>query len=196
MSLYILPRRRLNVVCVFAGLSVLGQGAALAGDPDAFCPSATRARALQVGQPAADIKGIDAGGAAIHLAQFRGKIILLDVSAMWCFWCKQDAQPLENLAQAYGAKGLQVVTCLTEDANGGAVTQSGLQQWVAAYHLTTPVMNDASGTSNGVAESAYVSVTGGFPTLVIIDKSFNVQYLEAGLDLGAVTAKIQSLLAG
>jgi thiol-disulfide isomerase/thioredoxin len=156
---------------------------------------AVRARAQQVGQPAADIKGVDQNGAAADLAQFKGKVILLDVSTMWCVWCQVDAPALENLYNTYSNKGLKVVTCLTEDSNGAAVTLAGLKQWAGTYHLTTPVMNDASGTSNGVAESAYVSASGGFPTLVLIDKSFNVQYLAGGLDLPAVTAKIQALLA-
>jgi thiol-disulfide isomerase/thioredoxin len=150
---------------------------------------------LQVGQPAADIQGFGADGAALSLSQYRGKVILLDVSAMWCVFCKLDAPAVQYLFQAYGPKGLAVVTCLTEDSNGAVVTQSGLRQWVSQYHLTQMVMNDPSGTSGGVAERAYVSVTGGFPTLVLIDKNFKVQYLQAGLDLAAVTAKIKALLA-
>jgi hypothetical protein len=56
-------------------------------------------------------------------------------------------------------------------------------------------MNDQSGTANGAAESGYVRATGGFPTLVLIDKSFKVQYLQAGLDMGAMTGRIKELLA-
>jgi thiol-disulfide isomerase/thioredoxin len=149
----------------------------------------------QLGQPAADIRGIDATGAGINLARFKGQVILLDVSAMWCVFCKQDAAPLQFLYQTYGSKGLAVVTCLTEDVNGAAVNQSGLQQWVNTYHLTQPVMNDTSGTWNGVAESVYVQATGGFPTLVLIDKAFNVQYIRGGLVMPEVTAMIDKLLA-
>jgi peroxiredoxin len=149
---------------------------------------------LQVSQPAADIHGIDSTGAVTDLARFKGKVILLDVSAMWCFYCRQDAAAIQYLWQEYGPKGLAVVTCLSEDANGGAVSLAGLKQWVDTYHLTQTVMNDTSGTGNGDAEKAYVSVTGGFPTLVVIDQAFNVQYLQAGLDLAAVTARIQALV--
>ena len=148
----------------------------------------------QLGQPATDIHGIDASGAPIDLARFKGKVILLDVSTMWCVWCKQDAAPLQYLYRTYGPRGLAVVTCLTEDANGAAVTQAGLRQWAGTYHLTQTVMNDASGTHDGVAESVYARATGGFPTLVLIDRDFNVQYLEGGLDLPGVTARIEALL--
>jgi thiol-disulfide isomerase/thioredoxin len=150
---------------------------------------------LQPGQTAADIQGIGADGATLRLSQFKGKVILLDVSAMWCIYCKMDAPAVQYLFQTYGPKGLAVVTCLAEDTNGAVVTQSGLRQWVSQYHLTQNVMNDTSGTSGGVAERAYVGVTGGFPTLVVIDKNFKVQYLQGGLDLAALTAKIKALLA-
>ena len=55
-------------------------------------------------------------------------------------------------------------------------------------------LNDASGVADGVAETAYAGVTGAFPTLVLIDRDFNVQYLEGGLDLPGVTARIEALL--
>ena len=155
-----------------------------------------QAAPVRVGQPAVDIQGTDATGARITLARFKGQVILLDVSAMWCVYCQEDTAPIQSLYQTYGPKGLAVVTCLAEDPNGAAVTLAGLRQWAGAYHLTMPVMNDASGTADGAAETAYVSVTGGFPTLVLIDREFKVQYIEGGLDLEAVSARIKALLAG
>lgn len=148
----------------------------------------------RLGQPATDLQGLSASGAPFRLSQLKGKVILLDVSAMWCGFCQQDAPAVQYLYQTYGPKGLAVVTCLAEDANGAPVTPAGLQQWAGNYHLTQTVMNDPSGTANGTAEKAYVSVTGGFPTLVLIDQAFNVQYLQGGLNLAAVTAKINALL--
>jgi len=207
MSLISLSPRGLWPVCLLTALlpvtTASAQGARSCPGPQAATGAeeaypeglAAAARPQQVGQPATDIHGIDAGGAGINLARFKGKVILLDVSAMWCAFCKQDAGPIQYLYQTYGPKGLAVLTCLTEDVNGAAVGQSGLQQWSSTYHLTLPVMNDASGTWNGVAESVYVQATGGFPTLVLIDKAFNVQYLRGGLVMPEVTAMIEKLLA-
>jgi thiol-disulfide isomerase/thioredoxin len=152
-------------------------------------------RPQQVGQPATDLQGINASGSALRLSQFKGKVILLDVSAMWCGFCQEDAPAVQYLYRTYGPKGLAVVTCLAEDNNGAEVTEAGLKQWVSTYNLTQQVMNDQSGTSGGAAERAYVGATGGFPTLALIDRNFNVQYLQGGLDQAAVTARIQTLLA-
>jgi thiol-disulfide isomerase/thioredoxin len=198
MNLNAFVRRGLGPAFLLTALLPLGtgfaQGTGYSSAPKA-APGADEAFAKggpqQLGQPAANVTGIDAAGAAISLSQFQGKVILLDVSTMWCIFCQRDAAPLEYLYQTYGPKGLAVITCLTQDANGADVTQSGLQQWSQTYHLTLPVMNDTSGQ----AETAYVGVTGAYPTMVLIDKGFNVQYIEGGLDLPAVTAKIKALLA-
>jgi thiol-disulfide isomerase/thioredoxin len=188
----------LRSACLLAALvpfaTGFAQGTGFSPAPETAPAAGESAPPQQVGQPAADIQGIDASGSAIRLSQFKGKVILLDVSAMWCFYCQQDAPAVQYLYKTYGPKGLVAVTCLCEDANGAQVTQAGLKQWASEFSLTLPVMNDQSGTSGGVAESAYVGVTGGFPTLVIIDRNFKVQYLQGGLDQAAVTAKIQALL--
>jgi len=193
MSLNTLLRRGPLSVCLSATLLSLAPGFAQA---PGFSPAPQSAQAAPgiLGQPATDIKGIDATGAPFALASLKGKVILLDVSTAWCFYCKQDAPSLQYLYKTYGPKGLAVVTCLTEDANGAAVTLAGLRAWVSTYGLTQTVMNDASGTANGVAENAYVRVTGGFPTLVLIDKSFKVQYIQGGLDMAEVIGRINGLL--
>jgi len=185
--------------------AILPAGMALAQEPGT-CPgplavpdaavASPLAAPVRLGQPAADIQGVDATGARINLARFKGQVILLDVSTMWCVFCQEDTAPIQALYRTYGPKGLAVVTCLTEDVNGAAVTLAGLRQWTGTYHLTLPVMNDASGVADGVAETAYVGVTDAFPTLVLIDRDFKVRYIQGGLDLDEVTARIKALLAG
>jgi peroxiredoxin len=157
------------------------------------CPESTPPQ--RVGDPATDIQGIDASGASIRLSQFRGSVILLDVSSRVCGTCQRTAAPLQELFQAQGPRGLIVVACLAEDRDGAPVTQEGLEQWITDHQLTYPVMNDASGTRSGAAEQAYVSAAGGFPTLAVIDKDFKVRSLDRGPDLATVTDRIEGLLA-
>ncbi|MGA2081971.1 MAG: TlpA disulfide reductase family protein [Holophaga sp.] len=209
MSTHLFPSRGLLIVCLLGSSPAFSDGPGLnvaprfMPRPQSFGSSGSQAGPgpgsvppQQIGAPAADIHGINALGAATRLSQLKGKVILLDVSAMWCYWCQQDAPSIQNLYKTYGPNGLAVATCLTQDNNGGGpVSLAGLKQWTSTYHLTQTVMNDASGTSGGAAEQAYVSVTGSFPTIVLIDKTFKVQYIQGGFDLNAVIAKIQALLA-
>ena len=151
---------------------------------------------VRIGGAAADIAGVDAMGAKCALSDYKGQVILLDISAGWCYWCQVDAPAIQALYRTYEGQGLKVVTVLSEDVNGaGPVTVGNLKSWVSTYGLTFRVQNDASGGANGVAEKVYVAATGGFPTLAIIDKGFKVQYLEGGYDANAVQAKVAALLA-
>lgn len=149
-------------------------------------------------QPATEFNGITQSGAAFKLSDYTGKVIVLDVSAMWCGPCRSAAPRLEALYQKYKDKGATVVICLSrDDNNGGPVSQTNLKSWADAYGNTHPVVSDqtSSTPSSGKVEQAYVSKTGGFPTVVVIDKSFKVRYLQAGHDEAAVEAMVQKLLA-
>ncbi|HLO66889.1 MAG TPA: TlpA disulfide reductase family protein [Holophaga sp.] len=153
--------------------------------------------AVRIGDPATDIPGVDARGVPCSLSDDAGRVILLDISTAWCHWCREDAPMMESLQRAYGPRGLKVVTVLTQDVNGqGPVAPGVLSGWAAAYGLTFRVQSDAGGVA-GVAERVYVQdpASGGYPTFVIIDRGFRVRYLTGGLDLGAIKAKVEELLA-
>jgi len=151
-----------------------------------------------VGGTAADVAGIDEKGAPCALSDYAGSVILMDISAAWCYWCQVDAPAVQALHLKYADKGVRVVTVLAEDDNGaGPVTLGNLKAWTSTFGLTFRVQSDASGAGSGVGERVYASqpASDGFPTLVIIDKHFKVQYLSGGYDAAAVGAKLDALLA-
>jgi thiol-disulfide isomerase/thioredoxin len=173
-------------------------GAGAPGKGTAPALAAADLAPAQTGWPAVDIAGIDANGAACALSDDKGSVILLDVSAIWCYWCQVDTPAIQSLCNSYQGRGLKVVTVLAEDANGGGpCTQANLKSWTGTYGLSFRVQSDRSGTADGVAEKTYVGnpASMGFPTLVLIDKNFNVQYLKGGLTVSEVQAEIEKLLA-
>ena len=192
----ILVRPFLGLMLVLAPCA----GAAEAQTGARLCPAPARCLALAgPAAPAADVAGIDATGQACALSDFKGSVILLDVSAAWCYWCQVDAPALVSLYNAYQGRGLKVVTVLTEDANGaGPCTRANLQAWSSAYGLPFRVQSDTSGAGAGTAETVYVNnpASKGFPTFVIIDQGFAVQYLQGGFDPAAIKAKLDTLLPG
>ena len=98
----------------------------------------------------------------------------------------------------YQSQGLKVVTVLTENLSGvGPCSQLDLQNWTSAYHLTFRVQSDNSGAATGIGESVYVASPSalGFPTFVLIDKNFLVQYVQGGYSASQVQAKVVELLA-
>jgi thiol-disulfide isomerase/thioredoxin len=191
---YILNSSRVAVLAA----ALLGQGGAMSGatPPSSKLHAPPKAGERILGETATDIRGIDAKGTACGLGDYAGSVILLDISTAWCHWCREDAPAIQALSQSYPA--LKVLTVLSEDINGaGPCSQEDLQAWAGAFGLTFRVQSDGGGAATGVAERVYVSdpASQGFPTFVLIDRNFKVQYLRGGFDADALKAKIAELLA-
>lgn len=54
-------------------------------------------------------------GNTLSLEDFKGSVIALSFSAMWCGPCRQEAQELINIYNTYKERGLVVLQCLYED---------------------------------------------------------------------------------
>jgi peroxiredoxin len=56
-------------------------------------------------------------GRTVHLADYRGKGVLLNFWATWCQPCKIEMPWFEELQKEYGSQGLQVVGIAMDDAS-------------------------------------------------------------------------------
>jgi cytochrome c biogenesis protein CcmG/thiol:disulfide interchange protein DsbE len=66
--------------------------------------------------PPAEVSGVapgftlaDVHGRSVSLADFRGKVVILDFWATWCPPCKREIPDFIKLQSEYGSKGVQVV---------------------------------------------------------------------------------------
>ncbi|MER5172002.1 TlpA disulfide reductase family protein [Thioclava sp. GXIMD2076] len=57
-----------------------------------------------------DVAFEDEGGQAHHLADYRGKVVVLNFWATWCVPCREEMPALENLQRSVGGDDLSVVT--------------------------------------------------------------------------------------
>jgi peroxiredoxin len=108
--------------------------------------------------PAPDFTLKDLTGQAHHLADFRGKVVFLNVWATWCAPCRMEMPSMENLYRRLHGKDF-VMLAVNEDEEGRAV-----QPFVNEMGLTFPVLIDP----NGVVPPRY-GVTG-YPETFIIDR--------------------------
>jgi thiol-disulfide isomerase/thioredoxin len=68
-------------------------------------------------RPAPEAGFADGDGNQVSLADFRGKVVLLNFWATWCIPCLQEMPALDRLQAALGDAGLEVVA-LSQDRDG------------------------------------------------------------------------------
>ena len=73
------------------------------------------ARALGPGDVAPDFALTDFNGKPMRLADYRGKLVLLNFWASWCGPCLEEMPRLSALQRNYGPLGLQVIGVSMDD---------------------------------------------------------------------------------
>lgn len=143
----------LAVVAVVAGYYLFGRSESKATS------------ALTPALPASEVAGVapaftltDLDGKSVSLADFRGKVVVLDFWATWCPPCKREIPDFIDLQKEYGSQGVQIVgIALDEPDKVSAFAQQN--------GMNYPVLlgsNEVSMKYGGIE---------GIPTTFIIDKS-------------------------
>ena len=102
---------RMRVWLALAGLAVLaasGTGVYLAGSDRAAPRDVPRPDGMgwaSAPQPVPEIRFLDAEGKSLSLADFRGKVVLLNLWATWCVPCREEMPTLDRLQQKLGGSG-------------------------------------------------------------------------------------------
>ena len=73
-----------------------------------------------------------------HLAEYRGRVVLINVWATWCAPCRVEMPSIEALHQAYAPSGFKVLAVSIDDP-GHAET---IRSFVKQYKLTFEVLHD------------------------------------------------------
>jgi thiol-disulfide isomerase/thioredoxin len=144
------------VVAIFVLVaSTLCAGAQLSGDPDVkigeFIPAATPQLA-----PEMSFAGLD--GKPLSLADFKGKLVILNLWATWCQPCLREMPSLERLEARLGPT--LVVLAVSEDRGGADVVQPFLAKFDLAK-LTIGLDPKSTGIHTLQAR--------GLPTSLIVD---------------------------
>jgi len=115
------------VLASFLGITTIA-GSAFAPAPDAISPPNTRPPA-----PALALK--DARGATVRLADYKGRVVLLDFWATWCTGCKLEMPWFMEFEKQYSHAGLSAI--------GVAVDEEGwhtVKPYLAEHPITYPVV--------------------------------------------------------
>ena len=130
-----------------------------------------------VGDHGCDFTFEDQSGDEWNLYDHHGTVMVLDFSAIWCYYCRVAADEVQAVQDLYGDQDFLWVTILVDNAAGDPPTAEDINNWVATYGITTaPVLagNRISGLIDTTAENGYP--VSSWPTFVIVDRDLVIQY--------------------
>lgn len=125
----------------------------------------------------------------VNLADFKGKVVLLNFWATWCQPCKMEQSKLEPMYQELKGKGFEILAISADDAR----SSSKVKPDVMKSGLTFKVLLDPQ---TSVVSQYNPSKT--LPYNVLIDRQGKVRYVHQGYNPGdevALRAEIEALLA-
>jgi peroxiredoxin len=120
-------------------------------------------------QQAKDFKIAALDGGRLNLADFKGKVVFLNLWATWCGPCKEEMPAMERLWQRYKGEGL-VVIALSMDSGGAKIVKPYIER--AKY--TYPIGLDPK------MEIAQLYGAHSVPSTFIIDRSGALRAIALG----------------
>lgn len=106
----------------------------------------------------------------LSLADYKGRVVLVNIWATWCQPCRVEIPSIERLYRAYGPKGLNVVAVSIDDPG----SERAIRAFVHDMGMTFQVLHDPTGR----IERAYQ--TTGYPETVVIGKDGVIRKKIAG----------------
>jgi cytochrome c biogenesis protein CcmG/thiol:disulfide interchange protein DsbE len=100
------------------------------------------------------------------LADFRGKVVVLNVFASWCPPCQAEAPLLSREQHALAKSGATMIGVTYEDNSIAS------EQFARRYHITYPVLRDVSG------DFVRSFGTTGVPETFVINRQGRIQALQ------------------
>jgi cytochrome c biogenesis protein CcmG, thiol:disulfide interchange protein DsbE len=128
------------------------------------------AKFVQIGVPAPEFHATTLNGQSASLADYEGKVVLLNIWATWCGPCRVEMPSMERLYQKLDRDDFEIVA-VSVDAAQGSVDQSGnpggdIRAFADSLSLTFPILHDPEGRiqriyqTTGVPESFVIGKDG------------------------------------
>ena len=99
------------------------------------------------------------------LADYRGKVVLLNVWATWCGPCREEMPSMEKLYREFGPQGLEIVAVSVDDPG----TEKAILQFAKEYNITFEILHDPDKIT-----AKHYQVTG-YPESFIIGKEGTIR---------------------
>ena len=162
---------RAQMIAAFAGIAIAAAAAGVyVHEWNVYHSPLPFPRATERGMPPLQFE--DAQGRKRTLADFRGKVVLLNIWATWCGHCREEMPALDRLQAELGGPAFQVLA-VSVDQQGAAIAQRFFKE-VGVKALDFYI--DPS------ARAAFQLEAPGLPVSILVDRRGR----EVGRKLGAV----------
>lgn len=164
--------RKTLLACAGAGLLALGlTGCSSKTDTAAQQPAEGTVKPLAERQTAPSFDLKDAKGNSVKLADFKGRVVLMNFWATWCAPCKAEIPWFQEFDRTYGDRGLSVLG-VSMDEDGWKVVNPYLDQHKITYCMV-------------LGNEQLANIYGGIdalPTTFIIDGDGKIAAIHHGLE--------------
>ena len=124
------------------------------------------------GKPAPELTLKDLGGKDLSLAQYKGKVVLVNFWATWCEPCQVEIPWLIEMQQKYSAQGFTVLG-IAMDEEGASVVTPWVNKERFDVNGTKSQMNYPIVIGNDAAADKFGGLLG-YPTSVLITRDGKV----------------------
>lgn len=148
----------------------------------------------EMNRPAPDFTLPGADGQDVRMADYRGKVVLVNFWATWCEPCRRETPALQSVYSDLQDEGLMIIGVnLTDDELLQGNTLEDIRAFVDTYNVTYPVALDMEGD----VTQAYRVYP--LPTSYFVDQTGTIRYVRVGEitaeEVAALFAELQQTAA-
>lgn len=135
-------------------------------------------------------------GADVELYDYYGKVIIVDLSTMWCGPCASMAQSADPIVAEYGSENLEWLTVIIEDEQGSPPDHDDLNRWALAHGLEGHIL---AGSRDLIATDPELKTgypVAGWPTFVVIDQEMVLRHGVTGWSESILRQLLDRLIQG
>ncbi len=135
-----------------------------------------------------DLSGTTLAGGPLSLADYQGKIVVLNHWASWCSPCRGEAPALQKLSVELGPQGVAFL-----GVNTGDPSAENARAFERKFGLTYPTLFDPSAKLDQQFDGPLTPT--GLPATYVVDRQGRVAaYLKGAVDEELVRAMVNPLL--
>lgn len=129
-------------------------------------------------EPAPELSGPKLGGGSLSLADYQGKVVVINLWASWCGPCRREQPELERVWREYRDRGVQFLGLNVRDQTAAA------RAFQDEFGVTYPSFEDDS------SQLAFTLEAQVLPTTYIIDRAGRIAFRLTGTVGGALLRKV------